>query len=243
MTQKFLGSVKSNLWPPLVDGTYAIVLTLLVIELPTLTFELLHGYNHEELGQVALYASLLRLIGGYLGVFLIVYDIWTKKRLLLEISNQHFRASGFENFVVLISLFLSTLIPPLHYVYYRCWQDYFSVSIVSRPIWLEKVEVNTIVIAFVIDIIIVYCLILLAVSMRCHQIRISHLTSLPDQAIGADLFRVRAELVALRQDLAARILIAIIFTPVAWNWLHPPLPSLIYGLSGLWHTKINIKTS
>lgn len=66
---RFNRGVSAEAWPPLIDGTYAIILTLLVIELPILVLDLLRDYNHEEIGVLALLASIGRLLFGYLGVF------------------------------------------------------------------------------------------------------------------------------------------------------------------------------
>lgn len=57
---------------PLIDGTDAIVLTLLVLELPAFVLDVLHDYIHAELGFVALLDSLISSVAGYLALFLIV---------------------------------------------------------------------------------------------------------------------------------------------------------------------------
>lgn len=236
---KFSGAVDPSLWPPLIDGTYAIVMTLLVIELPTLTLELLHQFNHEELGVAVLVGSLLRLLGGYLGVFFIVYDIWAKKRRLLAVSERYFRISGFENFVVLISLFLATLVPPLFYVFNQVRQDYFFAPGDGNAPWLEKVEIDAVTLLFTVVGILIYCLIFLAASRRCRQIgRLPEVPSGSCQGQDPGRFEAWASLRALRLDAAGRILLAVLIPLIAWNWLHPPLPLLIYGFSGLWHTRV-----
>jgi len=234
---KFSGGVEPRLWPPLIDGTYAIVLTLLVIELPALTLDLLHDYNHEELGVAVLISSLLRLIGGYLGVFLVVYDIWSKKRRLLEISEQHFRISGFENFVVLFSLFLATLLPPLYYVLNQVRQDYLVHPLLGRASWLEQIEIDTVSILFLLDGVLIYVLILLGAIRRCRQIRKRQSLKLSDQVLATELMDADAQLRALRWDAALRVLLAPLIFIAGRAWLPPPGPALIYGFSGLWQTR------
>ncbi|MDC0165487.1 TMEM175 family protein [Synechococcus sp. AH-558-M21] len=92
----------------LVDGAQAIVMTLLVIELPVLIIEL---FEHQEIAQ-QLYFGLTMDIFGYFLAALIIYDIWSIQKSLF-LSTQ---SSTSQNLACISTLWLSTLIPPMLYI-------------------------------------------------------------------------------------------------------------------------------
>jgi uncharacterized membrane protein len=230
MMRPFRG-FQSILWAPLIDGTYAIVLTLLVIELPDLAMEQIRIFNHDQIGIGSLAISLAHLISGYLAVFLVIFDIWMKKRRLLSVSESFSDVSGLENSVILISLFLATLLPPFHYLLWQVRQEYFIEGMIKRSVTVEASEVRIIEIFFGMTAVLIYIMILLAANRRSQMLRAEIAKHEPGER-QRRLIRNCANLKALRKDTILRIVIApLLYTP----WLRP-LPILAYGISGLWHT-------
>lgn len=214
--------VKPNQWEPLIDGTYAIILTLLVIELPVLLLDLLRDYNHKNLGPWLLLEALLRLFLGYLAVFLVVFDIWSKKRRLLEVLGVSALVSRFESVTLLLSLFLASLLPPLYYVLNQLRLDYSQQMGGSYPaggiVLLERMEIDITSIIFLAVGMSIYALIAVA-AHRC----LARL-SLADQ---------RQQLKGLRFDAVVRLLLACLILPLYWL-LPTPFPGLLYAVTGFW---------
>jgi len=73
-------------WPPLVDGTYAIVMTLMVIELPDVAINLLKDLNEDKASTVVIIAQLINLLLGYLTVFLVAFGAQRVHRHLLRLK-------------------------------------------------------------------------------------------------------------------------------------------------------------
>lgn len=92
----------------LIDGVAAIVLTLLVIEMPVIIIQALE--SAESTRQI--YLSIAMNAIGYFLVSLIVYDIWSIQKSL----SQSARSSASQNLTCISTLWLSTLIPPMLYV-------------------------------------------------------------------------------------------------------------------------------
>jgi uncharacterized membrane protein len=223
--------IKSILWAPLIDGTYAIVLTLLVIELPDLALEEIRNFNHDQIGFGSLAIALTHLLSGYLAVFLVIFDIWMKKRRLLSVSENFSDVSGLENFLILISLFLATLLPPFHYLLWQVRQEFIIEGLVKRTIMIEASEVRVIEIFFGMIAVLIYFMILLAANRRSQLLRAEIAKQEPGEK-QRRLLRDCANLRALRRDTILRIVIApLLYTP----WLSP-FPVLAYAISGLWHT-------
>jgi len=112
LPRALIGDTKPENWIGLIDGVYAIVITLLVIELPSFTIELAKEYQaHPNEVSGWLYAFLY-IIVGYFSVFLIVYDVWAHHRVLIAnafISRFNFAVGAFM-------LFLLSLFPPVFFV-------------------------------------------------------------------------------------------------------------------------------
>ncbi len=98
-------------WMGLIDGVYAIVITLLVIELPVLIIELVN-LAAEDISIVNVLGAIATNVLGYLFATILVYDLWSLHK-------------GFEyickptRFISIISTFifwLSSLIPPSVYL-------------------------------------------------------------------------------------------------------------------------------
>lgn len=224
--------IDTLLWGPLIDGTYAIVLTLLVIELPSLAMELVREFNHDTIGFKPLATEMVRLMTGYLGVFLIIFDIWGKKRRILSITEKYCDVSSFENLAMLLSLFLATLLPPLVYLAWQVQQDFNIQQLTSRTKNIEPVEVITFQIFFGVCTVLIYGLIHLGNSHRCAQLRKRIIAEHSDDA-RKELGNALARLQGVRRDTLARVVASPL---VLLAWLSPHMLILAYGLSGLWHT-------
>ena len=92
----------------LIDGAQAIVMTLLVIEMPVLIIELVeHVKNSEEL-----FYNLTMDFFGYFLAALIIYDIWSIQKSLFQST----KSSSSQNLSCISTLWLATLIPPMLYI-------------------------------------------------------------------------------------------------------------------------------
>ena len=92
----------------LIDGVAAIVLTLLVIEMPILIIQAV-----EHAGGISqIYLSIGLDVMGYFLISLVVYDIWSIQKSLFQAA----RSSVSQNLACISTLWLSTLIPPMLYV-------------------------------------------------------------------------------------------------------------------------------
>lgn len=223
--------IDTQLWAPLIDGTYAIVLTLLVIELPPLVMDWLHSFNNDGIDIRFLMARLLTNLFGYLGVFLIIFDIWAKKRRLLSVSEKYCEISGLENCMMLLSLFLSTLLPPLLSLAWRVRQDFLIEKLTGVEKNIEVVEVNSIVVFFGACTALIYVIIFIDNSWRCYQLR--RIIRSQDSDDGKiQLVNALANLQALQRDTLGRILASPLFFVTFW----PNIMLIAYGLSGFLHT-------
>jgi uncharacterized membrane protein len=102
----------------LIDGAQAIVLTLLVIEMPVLIIEII-----EHAGSIEnLYFNLGMDVVGYFLSAVVIYDIWSIQKSLFQST----RSSVGQNLACISTLWLSTLIPPLLYI-----AEHFSESFVA----------------------------------------------------------------------------------------------------------------
>jgi uncharacterized membrane protein len=112
LPRALIGDTKPENWIGLIDGVYAIVLTLLLIELPSFIIEFAKEYQAHPNEISGWLYSFLYIIIGYFAVFLIVYDVWAHHRVLL--ANAFI--SRFNFAVGAITLFLVSLFPPLTFV-------------------------------------------------------------------------------------------------------------------------------
>jgi len=107
-----IGDVKPENWFGMIDAIYAIILTLLLIELPVRIMEFIQKYElHPNVHSLLLKDLGLDLIG-YLSIFIIVYDIWAHHRLVL--SNSALNRVNLS--LGIIILFACSFLPPLFHV-------------------------------------------------------------------------------------------------------------------------------
>jgi len=221
-------------WPPLVDGTYAIVMTLMVIELPDVAIELLKDLNEDKAAPVIIVAQLIRLLLGYLTVFLITYDVWVKKRRLLAAAEGVRLAA--QTFVSVVSLFLVTLLPPFYFIRNQLHQQEAVLhDLLPGPQALEILMIETLLI---VAAILLYGLIAFgAQRVHRHLLRFQRFGGGLEQEVESLEPRLH-ELAKLRRDALFRIvLIPLIVLPCTAMGLPSPLPVLIYALTIFirWH--------
>jgi len=107
-----IGDIKPENWHGLIDATYAIIATLLLIELPTLILDVIEEYElHPNLHLITL-ETLASSGFGYLSIFIIIYDIWAHHRVI--VSNSVINRVNLS--IGIVILFLSSLMPPIHHV-------------------------------------------------------------------------------------------------------------------------------
>lgn len=159
----------------LIDGVAAIVLTLLVIEMPVIIIQALE--SAESTRQI--YLSIAMDVIGYFLVSLIVYDIWSIQKSLFQSA----RSSASQNLTCISTLWLSTLIPPMLYVaehFYRGFgKDVAATSLLANT---ESLGFRTIA----ISIILIIHLILFTYSTRRRLV------------IDSDTFEYTSNLLRLR---------------------------------------------
>ena len=98
-------------WIGLIDGTYAIIITLLVIELPTLIIKVINSAN-ENFGIFQINSLIALHLIRYLFATIIIYDWWSLHKGYLKIC----KASRFTSILSMFILFFSSLMPPFLYI-------------------------------------------------------------------------------------------------------------------------------
>ena len=143
LPSRLIGKIKPESWGGILDGTYAIILTLLTIELPVQILSILDrlvdsGKDpalHVVFGvKIDIWFSFFNLMVGYFAVFVIIYDIWSSHRVIIGVDGRlHLRA-----ILTSWTLFLGTLIPSLHYVVNTVRQKFiFAGAVESSTVALE----------------------------------------------------------------------------------------------------------
>ena len=116
---RIVGHSTGENWIGLIDATYAIILTLLVIELPVFILEIvktLHEHSHlSEIGN-----GIGSILLGYFAVFTIIYDIWSYHKTLLRDAIQ-LRLFAISSGWL---MFIASLVPPFYYLV-----NHFSVKL------------------------------------------------------------------------------------------------------------------
>ena len=120
LPRRFIGDIKPENWLGFIDAIYAIILTLLLIELPTLLLDLIKEFEqHPSLRSIMIQSFALSFFG-YLSIFIIVYDIWAHHRMLvIEACKSRI------NFAIgTFMLFLCSLLPPIYYILSHLRHDF-----------------------------------------------------------------------------------------------------------------------
>ncbi len=109
---RIVGKARGENWIGLIDATYAIVLTLLVIELPIIILDNLSAgeTHHYPPGDLA--NAIAVIIIGYFAIFTIIYDVWAYHKALLA------DALKLRMFAITTGwlLFVSSLVSPFYYL-------------------------------------------------------------------------------------------------------------------------------
>ena len=120
LPRALIGDIKPENWIGLIDGVYAIVLTLLLIELPSFILDLAKEFQAHPNEVSGWLNSFLYIVLGYFAVFLIVYDVWAHHRVMIlhaNISRFNFSAGAFL-------LFCCSLVPPIVYTFSHLKYDF-----------------------------------------------------------------------------------------------------------------------
>ena len=141
----------------LIDGVAAIVLTLLVIEMPILIIQAVeHGGGISQI-----YLSIGLDVMGYFLISLVVYDIWSIQKSLFQAA----RSSISQNLACISTLWLSTLIPPMLYVaehFYRGFDKNLATTDFSGN--AESLAFRTIAISIIF---IIHLILLTYTTKKC----------------------------------------------------------------------------
>ena len=129
---KIIGSNSGEPWLGLLDGTYAIILTLLVIELPALIIELI-SLIEEGISVAAITSVIATHIMSYLFATILIYDLWALHKGFKSMCV----ASRFSSIFTMVILWLGSLLPPSIYLV----QHYSQIYSISEI--LDKEEVLT----------------------------------------------------------------------------------------------------
>jgi uncharacterized membrane protein len=138
-----VGDIKPENWHGLIDATYAIILTLLLIELPTQILDAIKEYELNPNLPLATLETLTYYFFGYLSLFILVYDIWAHHREV--VSNAVLNRVNLSLGIVI--LFLGSLIPSLYIIIMELKHDILErenseIGIISfifddvRSIWV-----------------------------------------------------------------------------------------------------------
>ena len=107
-------------WIGLIDATYGIILTLLVIELPAIILETIKECHEHSHSFSELSIGVASLLLGYFAVFTIIYDIWSYHKTLLRDAIQ-LRLFAISSGWL---MFIASLVPPFYYLV-----NHFSVKL------------------------------------------------------------------------------------------------------------------
>ena len=139
---KIIGSKSGEPWIGLLDGTYAIIITLLVIELPALIIELI-SLIEEGISIATVTSSISTLIIGYLFSTILIYDLWALHKGFKSMCV----ASRFSSIFTMVILWLGSLLPPSIYLVQHYSQKY-SISEILDKEELLKLDFEIVLLRF-----------------------------------------------------------------------------------------------
>ena len=120
LPRAMIGDIKPENWLGFIDAIYAIILTLLLIELPSLLLDLIKEFEHHPSFHFVLLQSFALSFFGYLSIFAIVYDIWAHHRMLVVEASMSRVNSAIGAFM----LFMCSLVPPVYYIISHLRHDF-----------------------------------------------------------------------------------------------------------------------
>jgi uncharacterized membrane protein len=150
---KIIGKTSGENWIGLIDATYAIILTLLVIELPTIILESIREVTLETHSAITLATTIGVMVIGYFAIFTIIYDVWSYHKALL--------ADAIKLRLFALStgwlLFTSSLIPPFYYLV-----NHYAADLLLNPEGSRKYLIYSRTCVFALILIIYFILAFLA---------------------------------------------------------------------------------
>jgi len=150
---KIIGKTSGENWIGLIDATYAIILTLLVIELPTIILDSIKEVSQETHSALTLAATIGVMVIGYFAIFTVIYDVWSYHKALL--------ADAIKLRLFALStgwlLFTSSLIPPFYYLV-----NHYAAELLLHPEGSRKYLIYSRTCVFVLILILYLVLALLA---------------------------------------------------------------------------------
>lgn len=216
LPRALIGDIKPENWLGFIDAIYAIILTLLLIELPSAILELIKEYEgHPSLHWALLNGFSLSVLG-YLSMFIIIYDVWAHHRVIIvEAALSRINLS-----LGILILFLSSLLPPIYHVLsvlkYESLTSLIKLTGTNATIYLDA-RIALYLIGFGIH----GCIALIA-SKDLKVFR--RLGGIANSRIIA--------LKRLKESSIAMIVVMAVVSILSFtNWLQPPLPLVLIALS------------
>lgn len=215
LPRALVGEIKPENWFGLIDAIYAIILTLLLLELPGFLLDTLKEAELRSVDHSILLHSLLYSFFGYLSIFVIVYDIWAHHRVLLAYSS----SSRFNLGVGTFMLFLTSLLPPALTLISKLKGELADGSFSADGPVYELLKDMRLSIGFIL--VCVYgCIALLSIK-ELHAIR------------GREELSYNAKVME-RVKYSGLVMLLIIILVIILTFkkiIHPPLPLLLIALS------------
>lgn len=113
LPRALIGHIKPENWLGFIDAIYAIILTLLLIELPSQVLELIKVYEKYPNLHWNILNGFFLTFFGYLSIFIIIYDVWAHHRVVVAQA----ALNRINLSLGILILFLSSLLPPLYHVF------------------------------------------------------------------------------------------------------------------------------
>ena len=199
-------------WIGLIDATYGIILTLLVIELPVIILDTIkecyqHTHSFSELS-----IGVASLLLGYFAIFTIVYDIWSYHKTLLRDAIQ------LRLFAITTSwlMFIGSLVPPFYYLV-----NHFSVKLLlhyaDHPALAERGLIAARTVVYILIALLYWILAFLARK---------------EQFQRGQPAEKRKELFRITGTAMSKCILTLVIMVIANSWhIPPPTPTLLLGLS------------
>ena len=103
LPHKQIGKPKEEFWLGLIDGIYAISITLIVLELPDIFTKTLSFFENAKIKDQIFSISIIigNSLFNYVFVFLIMYECWCFHRAAIKLTGLYERGQNFFNSVLL----------------------------------------------------------------------------------------------------------------------------------------------
>ena len=199
-------------WIGLIDATYGIILTLLVIELPVIILDTIKEcYQHSHsFSQLSI--GITSLLIGYFAVFTIIYDIWSYHKTLLR------DAIRLRLFAICTSwlMFIGSLVPPFYYLV-----NHFSVKLLlhyaNHPALAERGLTAARTVVYILIALLYWILAFLARK---------------EQFQRGQSAEKRTELFRITGTAMSKCILTLLIMVIANSWyIPPPTPTLLLALS------------